>query len=250
MIKNILKQKFIKKKSIVGTWSSLASTNVVEVLASTKLDFVIIDFEHGLIDLENYQNMVRTAENYNLAPIIRTQDNNKQHILKLLETGVMSIMVPHIDTSQKAREVVKCSKYFPKGERGISPYTRLFEYDHSNIKNKTRKINENTFVSVLVEGKLGLSNLEEIAKVKGIDMIYFGLFDICQSLGMPGQINNIKVINEIKRLNKILKTNKKLSGSMAPDKKYVNFLKKLGFNFIAYMNDAAALKKFFDDNLR
>ena len=80
-------------------------------------------------------------------------------------------------------------------------------------------------------------------------MIYFGLFDVCQSLGLPGQINHPTVIKEIKRLKLILKKNNKLSGSMAPDISYIKLLKNLNFEFIAYLNDAAAIKNFFNQNL-
>ena len=249
MKKNLLKEKITNKKYVIGTWSSLGSTNVVEVLGMSDLDYVIIDMEHGLIDMQNCQNMVRVLENCGCAPLIRSQDNNKQNILKLLESGVNSIMIPHIDTVKKAEDVVSYCKYFPHGERGISPYTRLHEYDHLNLDKKTKNINKNTFISVLVEGKLGLSNLHEIAKVKYIDMIYFGLFDVCQSLGLPGQINHPKVIKEVKRLKSILTKNNKFSGSMAPDMSYVKLLKKLGFEFIAYLNDAAAIKNYFNQNL-
>ena len=70
-------------------------------------------------------------------------------------------------------------------------------------------------VGVLVEGIEGLKNLDLISKVQGLDLIYLGLFDVCQSLGLPGQIDHPKVRDKINDYNIIIKNNKKFSGCMS-----------------------------------
>jgi 4-hydroxy-2-oxoheptanedioate aldolase len=244
--KNKLKQALNSNKTVVGTWSSLSSPNVISVLGTTNLDFVVIDMEHGSMSFETVENMVRAAEATGISPIVRVWDDDEQTLLRALETGVQSVMIPHISTVEDAERVAKCCKYYPDGNRGLSPYTRSHNFTHENIDKSLQKENRETLVGILVEGKLGLSNLEDIVKVKGIDLIYLGLFDICQSVGIPGEINHPVVLDEIKRCFDVINSNGIAAGAMSTNIEYIDMLREVGYTFIAYLNDAAAIKFHFD----
>lgn len=246
---NLLKKKLKDGKEVFGTWSSLSSSNVIDVLGRTDLDFVVIDMEHGSMSNETVENMVRAAESSSISPIIRVSDDDEQTILKALESDSQSILVPHIQNSDQAKNIVKCSKYYPDGDRGLSPYTRVHNFSHENLDFSLKKANEEMLVGILVEGEEGLSNLEEIASVEGIDLIYLGLFDICQSVGLPGQLSHPKVLEEIIRCQKIISSNGVAAGAMSTDINYINMLRDNHYQFIAYLNDAAAMKKHFSDIL-
>ncbi len=248
MKKNKLKNK--KNYPLIGTWSSLSSTNAIDVLGKTNLDFIIIDLEHGMTTFENLENMIRICELNNISPIIRCMNDEQQEILKCLETGCDSIMIPHVNNENKAKKIAESCKYFPIGKRGLSPYTRVHDYDHKDINIKIKEKNTNNFVGILVEGQEGIQNLDKISKIKGIDLIYLGLFDISQSVGLPGKLNNKKVIDKVIECQKIISSNGKLSGCMSVDIKYSKMLLNYGYNFIAYLNDAYALKSFFDNELK
>ena len=87
-----------------------------------------------------------------------------------------------------------------------------------------------------------LSNLEEVVQVPGIDLIYLGLFDICQSVGLPGQVDHPTVIAEVTRCCELIQSCGIAAGSMATSVEYVRMLRKLDYRFIAYLNDAAAMR--------
>ena len=246
---NNLKEKLKKGETVIGTWSSLSSANVINVLGTTSLDFAIIDMEHGSMSYETMENMVRAAEASGISPIIRTMDDQEQTILRALETGTQSLMVPHIETPDAAERIAKTCKYFPEGNRGLSPYTRVHNFTHENIAESLKRANQDTLVGILVEGREGLGNLEEIASVPGIDLIYLGLFDICQSVGLPGQLNHPKVLDEIRRCRGIIESKGVAAGSMSTDIKYIKMLMEVKYRFIAYLNDAAALKNHYDNIL-
>ena len=244
--KNKLKQSLNSNKTVIGTWSSLSSSNVISVLGTTNLDFVVIDMEHGSMSFETVENMVRAAEAADISPIVRVYDDKEQVLLRALEAGVRSIMVPHVSTAKNADRIVKCCKYYPDGNRGLSPYTRVHDFTHMNIKNSLKNENQETLVGILVEGEQGLANLDEIVKVKGIDLIYLGLFDICQSVGLPGQLDHPRVLDEIKRCCGIIKSSGIAVGSMSTNVEYIKMLMNLDYDFIAYLNDAASIKFHFD----
>ncbi len=246
---NILKMKMNTENSVIGTWSSLSSPNVINVLGTTNLDFVILDMEHGSMSFETVENMVRAAEAAEISPIVRVWDDHEQTLLRALETGVRSIMVPHIDTPEAAHRVVCNCKYYPEGDRGLSPYTRLHDFTHVDISNSLQNENKETLVGILVEGQSGLDNLEQIVKVKGIDLIYLGLFDICQSVGLPGELNHPRVLNEIERCCDLIQSSGIAAGCMSTNLESIEMLKSVGYKFIAYLNDAASIKSHFDEIL-
>ena len=247
--KNSLKKKLKDGEEVIGTWSSLSSPNVVNVLGTTDLDFVVIDMEHGSMSYETAENMVRAAESSDISPIIRVGDDDEQTILRALECDAQSILVPHVRSAMQAERVSRSCRYFPEGNRGLSPYTRVHNFSHEGIDESLKHTNQEILVGILVEGEEGLRNLEEIVTVDGIDLIYLGLFDICQSVGLPGQLNHPTVLEEIARCQKLIEENGIAAGSMSIDIEYIKMLRNHNYQFIAYLNDAAAIKKHFQDIL-
>ena len=154
-------------------------------------------------------------------------------------------MVPHVKTAEDAERIAKACKYYPEGNRGLSPYTRVHNFTHEGISESLQKANQETLCGVLVEGKEGLANLDNIVQIDGIDLIYLGLFDICQSVGLPGQVNHPDVLAEVERCQKIIKSNGIAPGAMSTDIDYIKMLKDKKYQFIAYLNDAAGLREFF-----
>ncbi len=244
---NILKQKLYNNKYVFGTWCSLSSPNAVNAISLSGLDFCVLDIEHGSASFETLENMVRAAEVTECTPIIRAWDSYQPNLLRCLETGVNSILVPNVNSANQVKDIVSYCKYYPLGTRGLSPYTRCHDYSDKNLKNKLQKTNDDMLIGILVEGKAGLDDLVNICNVDGLDLVYLGLFDICQSLGLPGQLEHPDVLNKLAEYKELISKSGKIPGCMSATVDYANLLKKLGYNFIAYLNDAAALNNFFAD---
>lgn len=249
MKENILKKQLRKGQRVFGTWSMFPSAGVVNVIGEAGLDFAILDMEHGTMSFETVEDMVRGAEASGCQPVIRVCDRRESTILRALETGSQAVMIPHISTPEEARAVVKACRYSPSGERGLSPYTRVHNYSHENLRKSLDFANENTMIGILVEGKKGIKNLEKIVNIKGIDLIYLGIYDISQSVGVPGELNHKKVIEMQKRCVRVIQDKGIAAGSFARDFEYVKLLYKNGFQFIAYLVDCAVLKSGYIDAL-
>jgi 4-hydroxy-2-oxoheptanedioate aldolase len=248
---NGLLKKLKQNKVVYGTWSMTGSTTVVEVLANTGLDYIILDMEHASISFETIENQVRACELHNVQAIIRLSTCDEQLILRALETGCRGIMVPHITTKEDAIKVAKACKYAPQGTRGLSPYTRNHIFTHDNLQNSLEDENNNTFVGILVEGSEGINNLSEIADVDGIDLIYTGIYDISQSIGLTGELTHPKVLELQKKCVSIVNNGNgsAIAGSFAKDIEYVKTLKDNGFKFIAFSADGYILKKAYQEAL-
>ncbi len=241
-MENLLKEKLNSGGSVFGTWSILSSIEGMMVMSSAGLDFIIIDLEHPPTSFQMAQNQVFSMIGTECTPIIRLGENNGLSTLRALETGVQSIMISHISSLSEVEKLVKAAKYYPLGERGLSPFTVHHQYSDNDMAKKLIYANEQQFIGVLVEGESGLNELEGIAKVDEIDMIYLGIYDISQALGVPGDLYNNKVKNFLKDCAKICNENGKSAGTVAPDKDYLNMIIEFGFRFISYRNDSFVLR--------
>ena len=236
-------------KQRFGTWCSLNSVNAVDAISSTDLDFIIIDEEHSSVTFETMENMVRACEAKGKQAIIRSSNDDKQHILRILETGSNAIMIPHISSVADAKKVIDYVKYPPLGNRGLSPYTRQHQYTDKDLSISLSKANEKQYVGLLVEGEEGVKNIPEIAKVEGVDLIYIGLFDLAKSIGMVDNLKDKKILALLKETCDIIQSNNVQAGSMAKDVEYARILLDIGYDFVAFYNDAAALNSYFQDSL-
>lgn len=245
-----IKLRMQEGESVFGTWCMLPSSFVVDVISRTGVDFVVIDMEHGTMSVETAEEMVRAAQLHNCQAIIRVGDDQENTILHALETGCMAVMVPHVSIVESAEKIVKAARYAPLGKRGLSPYTRCHNYSHIGLSESLQEHAEDTLVGILVEGQQGIDNLPEIAKVEGIDLIYLGMYDISQSVGLPGQLEHPEVTKQLKIcLNIILKSGK-FAGTFTRDIEACRHYRDMGFKFLAYLADSYALTSFYNDSVR
>jgi 2-keto-3-deoxy-L-rhamnonate aldolase RhmA len=256
--KNYLIEKLKSGKPVLGTWAMIPSTVNIDIIASTGVDFIIIDREHGPINFETAQDMAIACSSRGVSPIMRVGDIEKSFIQNALDIGMHGIQVPNIDTEKNARDVVHYSKYPPIGDRGFSPFTRAGNYSIESAKLLTSKANENTAVILNIEGQDAVKNFDDILKVNHADIFFVGLFDLSKSLGIPGEVSNPLVMEALKVI--ISKANKvgKYVGTIATSEdKIVEFL-EIGVKYIVYLVDceilrsgyASAVKKFKLEKLK
>ena len=240
-MENKLKEKLAAGKIVFGSWSMIPSPMVANVMAESGIDFLIADMEHGPINLETLENMIYATEAGGSTLIARLPNSTDEEILKVLEVGTQSIMMSHVKNLETAQRFEKATQYPPSGSRGLSPFTRNHKYSDYQISQKMFEANSNIFTGALVEGAEGLSALEEISSLNNLDMIYFGIYDLASSMGIPGDLDNPKLLEKLKKSVEIVKANGKVAGTVATSLKRIRFYREIGFNFIAYKNDTSLL---------
>jgi 4-hydroxy-2-oxoheptanedioate aldolase len=241
--KNYLKEKLEKNRQTIGTWNIIDSTMVVDVIASSGIDFIVIDAEHGSISYETAQAMITICESYKVSPIMRVGEINESLILRALDIGSHGVQLPNITTAEDAKKFVKFAKYPPIGIRGFSPYTKAGLYDVINGKTMPVIANKNTLLIANVEGKEGIENLQEIVEVDGIDVIFIGLFDMSKSLGIPGDVQNPIVMEKLDKAIEIIHGNGKKIGSIASNLDMLQLLKEKKIDYLTYSVDTGIIKE-------
>ena len=234
---NFIKNKMNKGQAVYGPFLKMAEPCLIEQSALAGFDFCIIDMEHGPLSFETALNLIRAAELHEMSPIIRTTDASDENILRALDLGAHGVEVPQVNTKEAAERVVKACKYFPMGNRGMCRYVRSAEFTHIAREEYFKTANEHNMVLVHIEGMEGVSNLDEILEVEGLDVIFLGPYDLSQSCGVPGDVTNPIVVEKMKEaVAKAAKKGVKV-GTFVETPERAAFWRELGVSYLAYSVD-------------
>ena len=217
MRKNLLKEKIENGEMVIGPFVNCCDGSFIEILGLAGFDFAIVDMEHGPLSVETAQRLCRSAHGVGLSPIVRVRKNDAPQIQRALDIGSAGVQVPQIETAADAKAVVRGAKYVPHGMRGLSFYTRAGDYTIHGVAGVTDKLNDQQIVIIHVEGKRGLENLDEIISVPQIDVVFLGPYDLSQSFGIPGQVNDPRVVTGMEEATVKIRAAGKAVGTFAAD---------------------------------
>jgi 4-hydroxy-2-oxoheptanedioate aldolase len=187
MKQNKMKEKLRAGKPVFGVSVMIPSPQIVEMVAAAGFDWVLLDCEHGTLTIESVEIMAMAAEASGITAIARPVSRSPEHILQVLDRGVMGVQVPHVITAKDARDVVAAVKYHPLGRRGLAAGTRSAVYDsHGTLADYVKAANDATLIAVQIEDQAAVDNIDELLKVDDIDVFFIGPSDLSQSMGHPG----------------------------------------------------------------
>ena len=238
---NSLKQRLAAGEAVFGFWSMIPSVMVANILGASGADFVIADLEHGNADLETLEALNYAVRASGSTPVARLPHSTAAEILHVLEVGIDSILMSHIASKNEAQKLVDACRYPPLGTRGLSPFTTVHGYDGRDVYRTMGRANDEVLVGGLVEGVSGLSNVNAIADVEGLDIVYLGLYDLASSLGHADDLDHPEVRAVLVESVEAITAAGKVAGTVARDTATMKDLHNLGFKFIAYRNDSALL---------
>jgi len=178
-----------------GVLVSAASQMLVELTGFAGADYVFLDGEHGDgIDVGAAAPLIRAAELAGLPTFVRVPRNGADVIQRVLDAGALGVCVPHVRTAADAAKLVSYAKFAPAGERAVSPITHSARYGAGSWDAHWPIANEETMTMAIVEDRAGMENLDEIAAVPGLDIIWIGVGDLAQTMGLGGQVGHADVL--------------------------------------------------------
>jgi len=238
--KNRVKELWREDKASIGTWLALGSPIVSEIVANVGFDWVVIDTEHGAIDIETTQSIIQAILTTNVVPIVRVPWNDPALIKRALDAGGYGVVVPMVNSKEDAEKAVQASRYPPAGFRSVGgPRFRLYGgldyFEHAN---------EEILVIVQIEHGDAVKNIDEILSVPGIDAYFIGPNDLAASLGVKLGLDNPDP-RHVEAINQVLAAGKKHNvpgGIQVLSAEAVNHRIAQGFKFIALASDEAFLR--------
>jgi 2-keto-3-deoxy-L-rhamnonate aldolase RhmA len=202
---NPVKKALKEGKVVIGATVTATSPDVAASLAGVGFDFLWIEMEHSGLTLETARSMILATRGLKAMPFTRIPINEPWLAKRVLDIGSLGVVFPFTSTRELAEQAVKACKYPPLGIRGYGPGLAAPRWGMSGA-DYAKFANENVMVIVIIEQKLAIDNIEEIAAVPGIDVLFIGANDLSFSLGVGGNINS-PIVEEA--MSKVLAAGKK-----------------------------------------
>ncbi|KAI1392695.1 Pyruvate/Phosphoenolpyruvate kinase-like domain-containing protein [Hypoxylon trugodes] len=246
-LKNLLDE----KKVIIATFMTLKGVRTAQIVAQTGVDAVIIDCEHGNISDADMHDMVAAVSGLGVSPVVRIPGQDGTVIKRALDTGAHAILVPMVNTAQEAESVVRLGKFPPAGVRGQgSPFARI-EYGFKTPSEYIATANENVITMVQIETAMAVENVNGIAQVDGVDLLFIGPNDLALSiLGYtPAKFTEIAFLEAIDKVVASAKKHGKKVGILTADGEAAKKAKGR-FDLVVVNGDAKAMMAWYEKELK
>lgn len=171
-----------------------ASPKLIEMAGLLGFDGAWIDMEHQDYDYDQVFTMCLAARSTDMESMVRIRKEGDASVYRAFEAGATGIMVPHVRDAEEARWIVRNAKFHPEGRRGLDGAEAASGYALSPMLPYMEHANRETFVVVQIEDAEALGELDEIAAVRGVDVLFFGAQDMSQSMGIPWQLDHPNLV--------------------------------------------------------
>lgn len=183
---NPLKERLRSGEVVVGTmFVAVHSPGLGHLVRNAGFDFLILDTEHSWFTTREVAEAGQSCRALGLTFIVRVPEKRYEVVARTLDIGADGILVPHVDTPEEAEAIVKWAKYPPRGERGIATRTLQSGFVPRPVEEWASWQDEYTLVIAQVESARAVENVEGIANVKGVDVLFVGPSDLSLSMGLP-----------------------------------------------------------------
>ncbi len=230
------KEKLSKGQCVTGPFMKTSDPAFVEAAGYAGFNFVILDLEHGPGNIHLMQNLVRAAQCAGVLPIVRIPGTDETIISKSLDIGAMGVQVPQITCPEDVIKVVKASRFYPAGDRGVCRFVRAAAYSSMDRFKYFENANQNIII-IQLEGLEAVANVNEILKIEGVDVIFIGPYDLSQSVGFPGQVDHPAVEEKMMEIVRHAKDAGKYVGTFVDNIDNALKWKARGVQYISYSVD-------------
>ena len=232
-LENPVRKTLLSGGVAVGCSLGLGSPNLCELASHIGFEWIIVETEHNALDISKTEHMLMAMSGGESVPMVRLPSGGQEHIQRALDIGAMGMLLPMISNRAQAEAVVSASRYPPHGIRGFGP----FRASHYMLQGREyfEAANENILIAVIIETAEAVRNLDEIAAVDGIDVLYLGPFDMCLSMGLdPYKQPHPEIGTATEQLLAACKRHGKAAGTTITDPAQFQEKVDQGFRMIGY----------------
>jgi len=237
-MKPSFKENLIQHNLLIGTIITLPVPEIAEIFSATGFDWLFVDLEHSAMSIKDAQILLQAA-----APqtpcAIRVPSNDDVWIKKALDIGAAGIIVPNVCTTQEAERAVRCCKYPPEGMRSVG-IARAQGYG-DKLQEYLSSANDDIAVIIQIEHINAVGNIQDLVKIRGIDGVFIGPYDLSASMGKMGQTTDTEVQNALSRVKQCAQQANIPLGIFGPTAEAVQPYIKDGYSLLAVGIDTLLL---------
>jgi 2-keto-3-deoxy-L-rhamnonate aldolase RhmA len=221
-----LKQRMKTGETLVGTFLKTPACELVELLAMSGLDFICLDAEHAPFDRARLDACLALALAHGLPALVRVATGERHEILQALDSGATGVVVPHVDSEEKAGNIARWGR-FGHGGRGYAGSTRWAGFTTGTMSELLQRSVDETIVIAQIEEPEGVEQCNAIAATEGIDGLFVGPADLAVCLGVS-DLNDDRVVNATRQVAAACRQNARCCMTFVPDVSKIQELREIG----------------------
>ena len=226
----------------LGLFLNSHSPTVAEQMAHSGYDWLLVDTQHGPMGYLELSAMLAGISNGGAKSMVRVAGyHDRGGIQQSLDMGADGVLVPYINTADEARQAVTCARYPTAGTRSV--YFPQRSMNSAGLLGYAGGANSNTIVALQVETASCIENIDEIAAVPGVDILFLGQNDLCMSMGLyekyefPHMYTSPELGDATNKLIAAAKKNNVILGIFLFGTSRVGEFLEKGFTFVSVGND-------------
>lgn len=213
LIRNAALKRMRGGEAALGMQVRLGRSGEVAGLASaTGHDWIMLDLQHSGIDVATVVEISLASYGFDVTPVVRVANGTSPDTIRLLDAGVMGVILPDTTTAVQAKDFVRQCRFPPLGDRSVTTGYVVLGYEPLHISEAASALNRETLVVCMIESTEGLANIDEIAAVDGVDVIHLGCNDLLMKMGLPGRFDAPELAEVVERLLAVCKKHGKFAG--------------------------------------
>jgi 4-hydroxy-2-oxoheptanedioate aldolase len=236
-----LRRSLAEGRPMLGYLVTTPSVQIVQALARTGVDWLMLDTEHAPVGIESVAAMVAATGGTPATPIVRVPAARPELVKPVLDCGALGVVFPQIASREEAEAAVQTVRYAPTGQRGYGPTYAALRWGLTNL-DYLKAANDAVLSVVLIESPAGVDALDDILAVDGLDVVAVARGDLSQSLGVAGQFDHPRLREVVARAEaKILAHGKVALGGIAFSPEDARAMIARGHRFVVLGSDAGLI---------
>lgn len=235
------RRRVLAREWLCGTFLNLGSPISVEIAGLAGFDWVLIDHEHGPGGEDTLLHQLHAASATPTFPVVRIAANETPRFKRALDMGALGVMVPYVSTAAEARAAVNAMRYPPHGIRGVAKFNRGAGFG-GDFDEYYRHAHERLLGVIQIETPEAITNIEAIAAVDGVDVLFVGPTDLSYNMGIPDQLESEPFTAALAKVSAAAKKQGKAAGILVHNAALVPKVRELGYSFVALGSDGGGVR--------
>lgn len=169
------------------------SVEIAQIAHACGYDTLYVDVEHSSLTLRQTGQICVAALAVGITPFVRVPSYAPEFVSRYLDAGALGIIAPHVSSADDAKKVVSAARFPPLGSRSVSAGLPQLGFHNTPAAEARTMLNAKTTVVAMIEGPDALDNVDAIAAVEGVDILFIGTNDLCAQMGIDGQLDHPRV---------------------------------------------------------
>jgi 2-dehydro-3-deoxyglucarate aldolase/4-hydroxy-2-oxoheptanedioate aldolase len=234
-----LRRRLADGETLFGTFLGLGSALAAEACALAGFDWLLADLEHGGGGEEALTGQLLAADAHGVPMLVRVESSDRIRAGRVLDLGATGVMFPRLESAEEAALTLRHLRYPPEGDRGVATYNRAGGFGTRPQALDTA--NDRVVSVVQIENRRAVDQIDRIATLRGLDVVFIGPRDLSHDLGVPGDTSAPVFVEAVKRVLAAADVAGVACGILAPDAHAARRYADEGFRFVGIASDAMLL---------